>query len=428
MSKTYTAVALSVILGAIFWSLSWAIASGLMAILLYHARKLHQLDLWLNSDDNLAELPDSQGIWGRVFDRIEELQVKHFKLEQELTTAILRIQKSANALQEGVITVDTSGALEWWNLSARKMFGLKKKQDRGAPLLHLLREPSFFRYYHHADFSQPIYVQSPVNPEQVLEIAVTTFAKGDNLLIVRDMTDSIKLENMRRDFIGNVSHELRTPLTVIQGYLESFQLHHPELDADVQKGHARMLAQAHRMTNLVQDLLVLSRLEESIDRSKFVHNEMSPLLTQAISKGHDTARKLDKKVTIELCLESKVTVVGVKSEILSVLTHLVTNAVKYTQHGGRVDVAVHTTNDGWCVNVSDNGIGIGQKHLPRLTERFYRVDPSRSSASGGTGLGLAIVKRIMSRHNGYLVIRSQEGKGSHFTCTFPHQNMSSSDK
>jgi two-component system phosphate regulon sensor histidine kinase PhoR len=107
---------------------------------------------------------------------------------------------------------------------------------------------------------------------------------------------------------------------------------------------------------------------------------------------------------------------------------LVTNAVKYTQHGGRVDVAVHTTNDGWCVNVSDNGIGIGQKHLPRLTERFYRVDPSRSSASGGTGLGLAIVKRIMSRHKGYLVIRSQEGKGSHFTCTFPHQNMSSSDK
>ena len=428
VSKIYAAVALSVILGAIFWSLSWAIASGLMAILLYHARKLQQLDVWLNSDDRLAELPDSQGIWGRVFDRIEELQVKHFKSEQELTTAILRIQKSANALREGVITVDASGALEWWNLSARKMLGLKKKQDRGAPLVHLLREPSFFRYYHHADFSQPIYVQSPVNPEQVLEIAVTTFAKGENLLIVRDMTDSIKQENMRRDFIGNVSHELRTPLTVMQGYLESFQLHHPELHTDVQKGHTRMLAQTHRMTNLVQDLLVLSRLEESIDRSKFVRNEMSPLLTQAISKGHDSAQKLRKKVTIELCLERQASVVGVKSEILSVLTHLVTNAVKYTQHGGRVDVTLYKTNDGWCINVSDNGIGIGQKHLPRLTERFYRVDPSRSSASGGTGLGLAIVKCIMLRHKGSLDISSQEGKGSRFTCTFPHQDIPPSDK
>tara|TARA_B110000503_G_scaffold25261_1_gene39877 strand:+ start:409 stop:1710 length:1302 start_codon:yes stop_codon:yes gene_type:complete len=428
VSKTYTAVALSVILGAIFWSLSWAIASGLMAILLYHAHKLKKLDVWLNSDDRLAELPDSQGIWGRVFDRIEELQVKHFKSEQELTTAILRIQKSANALREGVITVDASGALEWWNLSARKMLGLKKKQDRGAPLVHLLREPSFFRYYHHADFSQPIYVQSPVNPEQVLEIAVTTFAKGENLLIVRDMTDSIKQENMRRDFIGNVSHELRTPLTVMQGYLESFQLHHPELHTDVQKGHTRMLAQTHRMTNLVQDLLVLSRLEESIDRSKFVRNEMSPLLTQAISKGHDSAQKLRKKVTIELCLERQASVVGVKSEILSVLTHLVTNAVKYTQHGGRIDVTLYKTNDGWCINVSDNGIGIGQKHLPRLTERFYRVDPSRSSASGGTGLGLAIVKCIMLRHKGSLDISSQEGKGSRFTCTFPHQDIPPSDK
>ncbi len=428
MPKAYAAVALSVIMGAIFWSLSWAIASGLMVLLLYHVRKLQQLDVWLNNDDRLAELPESQGIWGRVFDRIEELQVKHFKSEQELTTAILRIQKSANALREGVITVDASGALEWWNLSARKMFGLKNKQDRGAPLLHLLREPNFFRYYHHADFGQPIYVQSPVNPERVLEIAVTSFAKGDNLLIVRDMTDSIKLENMRRDFIGNISHELCTPLTVIQGYLETFQLHYPELDADVQKSHARMLAQAHRMTNLVQDMLVLSRLEGSIDRSKFVRNQMSILLAQAISRGHDTARKLDKKVTIELCLERQASVVGVKSEILSVLTHLVTNAVKYTQHGGRVDIALHTTNDGWCINVSDNGIGIGQKHLPRLTERFYRVDPSRSSASGGTGLGLAIVERIVLRHEGSLDISSQKGKGSHFTCTFPHQNMPSSDK
>ena len=419
MPKAYAAVALGLTFGAIFWSPSWAIVGGLMAVFVYHAHKLQQLDTWLKSDDRFAELPDSQGVWGRVFDRMEELQLKHFKSQQELTTSILRIQKSANALREGVVTVDANGALEWWNTSARKMLGLKKKQDRGAPLLHLLREPSFFRYYHHADFSQPIYIQSPVNPEQVLEVAVTAFAKGDNLLILRDMTDSIKLENMRRDFTGNVSHELRTPLTVIQGYLESFQLHHPELDTDVQKGHARMLAHTHRMTNLVQDLLVLSRLEESIDHSKMVQLQMPPLLTLALSQGQELSQRLDKKVTINSAIKSQNNVLGIKAEILSVLTHLVNNAVKYTPHGGRIAVTYQVTNGQLCLTVADNGIGIGAQHLPRLTERFYRVDASRSSASGGTGLGLAIVNRIMERHKGSLDIISEEGQGSCFTCTFP---------
>ena len=419
MPKAYAAVALGLTFGAIFWSPSWAIVGGFMAVFVYHAHKLQQLDTWLKSDDRFAELPDSQGVWGRVFDRMEELQLKHFKSQQELTTSILRIQKSANALREGVVTVDANGALEWWNTSARKMLGLKKKQDRGAPLLHLLREPSFFRYYHHADFSQPIYIQSPVNPEQVLEVAVTAFAKGDNLLILRDMTDSIKLENMRRDFTGNVSHELRTPLTVIQGYLESFQLHHPELDTDVQKGHARMLAHTHRMTNLVQDLLVLSRLEESIDHSKMVQLQMPPLLTLALSQGQELSQRLDKKVTINSAIKSQNNVLGIKAEILSVLTHLVNNAVKYTPHGGRIAVTYQVTNGQLCLTVADNGIGIGAQHLPRLTERFYRVDASRSSASGGTGLGLAIVNRIMERHKGSLDIISEEGQGSCFTCTFP---------
>lgn len=419
MPKAYAAVALGLTFGAIFWSPSWAIVGGFMAVFVYHAHKLQQLDTWLKSDDRLAELPDSQGVWGRVFDRMEELQLKHFKSQQELTTSILRIQKSANALREGVVTVDANGALEWWNTSARKMLGLKKKQDRGAPLLHLLREPSFFRYYHHADFSQPIYIQSPVNPEQVLEVAVTAFAKGDNLLILRDMTDSIKLENMRRDFTGNVSHELRTPLTVIQGYLESFQLHHPELDTDVQKGHARMLAHTHRMTNLVQDLLVLSRLEESIDHSKMVQLQMPPLLTLALSQGQELSQRLDKKVTINSAIKSQNNVLGIKAEILSVLTHLVNNAVKYTPHGGRIAVTYQVTDGQLCLTVADNGIGIGAQHLPRLTERFYRVDASRSSASGGTGLGLAIVNRIMERHKGSLDIISEEGQGSCFTCTFP---------
>jgi two-component system phosphate regulon sensor histidine kinase PhoR len=216
-----------------------------------------------------------------------------------------------------------------------------------------------------------------------------------------------------------VSHELRTPLTVIQGYLESFQIHHPDLDGDIQKAHVRMLAQTQRMTNLVQDLLMLSRMEESIDRSKFVRNQMAPLLTLAVTKGQALAQKLDKQISINVALESQEDVVGIKAEIVTLLTHLVTNAVKYTQHGGQIDVTWHAVDHGLCVAVADNGIGIGQQHVSRLTERFYRVDPSRSSASGGTGLGLAIVKRIMLRHKGRLDISSKEGDGSCFTCIFP---------
>lgn len=423
MTWTYIAIILSVSLAAILWSTGWAVAAGLLLVLLYQTHKLKQLDGWLNSDDKQAELPDAQGIWGRVFERITQLQIKHFKSEQELTTAILRIQKSANALREGVVTVDASGGLEWWNVSARKMLGLKKKQDLGAPLLHLLREPSFFSYYQQADFSQPIYVSSPVNPEQVLEIAVTEFAKGDNLLIVRDMTDTKKLENMRRDFIGNVSHELRTPLTVIQGYLETFQLHYPALDAQVQKAHQRMLTQTHRMTNLVQDLLVLSRLEDNINESKLVSINMASLLTQALQEGQVSAQKLDKQVSIKLSLNSQTPLIGVQAEVRTVLTNLLINAVKYTHDGGHIEVSWLLTDAGLCVQVTDDGMGISHQHLSRLTERFYRVDPSRSSASGGTGLGLAIVKRIMLRHKGSLDITSEEGQGSCFTCTFPHRKI-----
>ena len=423
MPLAYVGVFLCMMLGAILWSVGWAVASGLLAILLYHARNLYHLNKWLNSDDSQAELPDAQGVWGRVFDRIAQLQVKHFKSEQELTASILRIQKSANALREGVVTIDDSGALEWWNISARKMLGLNKKQDRGEPLLHLLREPDFFAYYQQADFRQPIAVRSPVNPDQLLEIAITEFAKGDNLLIVRDITDSQNLENMRRDFISNVSHELRTPLTAIQGYLEIFQLHHPELDIHIQKSHLRMLAQTHRMTNLVQDLLVLSRLEDTINVSDVAYNDIEPLLKEVLDEGQISAQKLNKRLTITMHVESQKSVMGVKVEILSALTNLVANAVKYTHSGGHINITWHETDDGLCCTVTDDGIGIGQEHLSRLTESFYRVDPSRSSASGGTGLGLAIVKRIMLRHNGSLKISSKENQGSRFMCIFPHQNI-----
>tara|TARA_B100000787_G_scaffold41358_3_gene29401 strand:+ start:2863 stop:4158 length:1296 start_codon:yes stop_codon:yes gene_type:complete len=421
VSWVYIAIALSAILAAILWSTGWAVAAGLCAIWFYQTHKLKQLTGWLNSNDKQAELPDAQGVWGRVFDQITELQIKHFKSEQELTTAILRIQKTANALGEGVVTVDASGALEWWNIAARKMLGLKNKQDRGAPLLHFLRKPEFFSYYQKADFTHPVCVQSPVQAEQTLEIAVTEFAKGDRLLIIRDITDSQKLERMRQDFIGNVSHELRTPLTVIHGYLETFQLHHPELDAPIQKAHMRMLAQTQRMTNLVQDLLLLSRLEGRNSQPEVVHNDMAVMLKQACEEAQVSAAKLNKQLTINRHLKSRNRVMGAKEEIYSVLINLVLNAVKYTQNGGNIDITWHDTDNGLCLTVLDDGIGIGQEHLSRLTERFYRVDLSRASASGGTGLGLAIAKRIMLRHKGSLNITSQEGLGSCFTCIFPSQ-------
>jgi two-component system phosphate regulon sensor histidine kinase PhoR len=416
----YIGVALSLMLGFVFNSLLLSVSTFLIALLFKHWHNLQQLDIWLNSDDNQAELPEVKGIWGRVFDRITQLQSQHRQSQQALKNSIIRIQKSTHAMREGVITLDANGTLEWWNAAARKMLGLQKNQDQGAPLINLLREPDFFRYFHQADFSRPITVNSPTDASQVLQITVTEFGKGDKLLVLRDITDKQNLKHMRSDFIGNVSHELRTPLTVIHGYLETIQVHHPELDKQLQKVHSRMLFQTQRMTNLVQDLLMLSRLETNINQPTEVENNVAQFCKQARADARAEAQQMGKELTINLHLNSEQYLSGVEGEVRSAITNLVINAVKYTPDGGQIDISWEVCDEGLCFSVSDDGIGIAEEHIQRLTERFYRVDASRTSSTGGTGLGLAIVKHIMHRHQGRLDIVSELGKGSRFTCIFPH--------
>ena len=423
MPLFYTAVVILVVILALVWNLGWALAIGLAVVLARHSWNLKTLLDWLESDDPEAELPEATLTWGRIYDRITRLQRQHNNAEKALKQTIKRVQKSATALREGVVTIDSHGNLEWWNSAARRLLGLNKQQDRGAALLNLLREPRFFRYLNQGDFSEAITIHSPVKTERLLQIEITAFGQGDKLLVLRDVTETHQLETMRRDFVGNVSHELRTPLTVIHGYLETMQLHYPDLDASVQKAHRRMLNHTQRMTNLVQDLLTLTRLETDFDMQDAVIVDMSPLCKQVRADARALAQQLDKELVINLAVDGDAKIKGMERELISVVTNLVFNAVRYTESGGQIDIGWQQTPQGPCLSVQDNGLGIGPEHLERLAERFYRVDPSRSSDSGGTGLGLAIVKQVLARHKAELVIQSDEGKGSRFICQFRPQSQ-----
>ncbi|MDC9720945.1 MAG: phosphate regulon sensor histidine kinase PhoR, partial [Gammaproteobacteria bacterium] len=387
----YFAVALLVMLLAVVWHPGWAVACGLAAILARKSNNLKKLVQWLESDASVAQIPETGLDWERIYNHIVRLDRRHQRAQSDLKRTIKRMHKSASALREGVVMVDGKGNFDWWNSAARKFLGLQKK-DQGTALLNLLREPRFFRYFNQGDFSEAITVHSPANYNQILLIEVTVLGQGDKLLIVRDVTDSHEMETMRRDFVGNVSHELRTPLTVIQGYLETLQIHYPDMDGGVQKAHRRMLKHTQRMTSLVQDLLLLTRLETDFNNQNGQVVDMAALCKGARADARAFAQQLDKQLIINLDLDSGVAILGDESELRSLVTNLVFNAVRYTAGGGQIDIYWQATDTGPMLRVTDNGIGIPEEHLLRLTERFYRVDPSRSTESGGTGLGLAIVK------------------------------------
>lgn len=418
----YIAVALMVMVLSLMWHPGWAVACGLAAILARKNNNLKKLVQWLESDSSVAEIPETGLDWERIYNHIVRLDRQHKKSQNELKRTIKRMHKSASALREGVVTIDGKGNLDWWNSAAKKFLGLKKK-DQGTALLNLLREPRFFRYFNQGDFSEAITVHSPVNYDQILLIEVTILGQGDKLLIVRDVTDTHEMETMRRDFVGNVSHELRTPLTVIQGYLETMQIHYPDMDSGVQKAHRRMLKHTQRMTNLVQDLLLLTRLETEFSSQDAQVVDMASLCKGARADARALSQQLNKELVINLHLDGDVALLGDEAELRSVVTNLVFNAVRYTADGGQIDVSWQQGADGPVLRVADNGIGIPEEHLLRLTERFYRVDPSRSTESGGTGLGLAIVKQVLTRHKAQLFIESTAGKGSQFSCQFRSQSQ-----
>jgi len=401
-------------LGTLFGYPLAGLSLGLVGWGLYQVRRFNQLSDWLLREDG-SEPPEANGAWGDLFDELARMQKRGRSREQYLRGIISRFQQSSAALSDAIVIIDNQNNLEWWNRAADRLLGLRATSDRGKPLMNLLRDPRFVRYYRKGHYQEPLELPSPVNSDLRLQYQISTFGQGDRLLVARDITRLIRLEQTRQDFVANASHELRTPLTVIRGYLETFL--DQELPRPLARGLNQMQQQARRMEGLVTDLLLLSRLEAS----QHISDEHPVLIHSLLRQIHEDAEALatDRGHRFVLEIDPEYDLLGQENELQSAFSNLVFNAVRYTPDKGTITLRWWADTKGGHFSVTDDGIGIEAMHIPRLTERFYRIDESRSSASGGTGLGLAIVKHVLVRHDAHLSIDSQPGSGSTFTCHFP---------
>lgn len=402
------------LVGTLFSYPMLGLSLGLLAWSLKQVRQFNRLNDWLQREDG-SEPPEADGAWGDLFDELARMQKRSRSREQYLRGIISRFQQSSAALNDAIVIIDSQNNLEWWNRSADRLLGLKATSDRGKPLINLMRDPRFVRYFRKGHYQEPLELPSPVNSDLQLQYQITKFGEGDRLLVARDITRLLRLEQTRQDFVANASHELRTPLTVIRGYLETFL--DQELPRPLQRGMEQMQQQARRMEGLVTDLLLLSRLEAS----QHISDEHPILIQDLIQHMHQDAEALasGRGHSFRLDVDSEYDLLGQATELQSAFSNLVFNAVRYTPDNGTISLRWWVDHKGGHFSVSDDGIGIEAMHIPRLTERFYRIDESRSSASGGTGLGLAIVKHVLVRHSAHLSIDSKPGKGSTFTCHFP---------
>lgn len=395
------------------------LAAGLTVCLGHHLFQLRTLRHWLTHSPH-SEPPASSGVWGELFDRLYRYQKGQRQMQQRLQATLKRIQESSEAMRDSVVMLDQHGNLEWWNSAAENMLGLVAAHDRGQHITNLVRDPRFVAYFTARDYRDPLTLASPADERRVLQLQLTLYGNDEHLLIARDITRLHRLEEMRRDFVANVSHELRTPLTVMAGYLETYATYADQLPPRLGPGLTRMQEQTQRMQNLVNDLLLLSRLE--IDQAGEDHQPL-PMATLLGEVQRDAEALSAGRQRISIEVEEPRRLLGSDAEIHSALTNLAANAVRYTAEGCHIVLRWKPHPQGACLEVQDDGEGIDPAHLSRLTERFYRVDKGRSSETGGTGLGLAIVKHVLLRHDANLEIESRPGQGALFRCVFPASRL-----
>jgi len=414
LSSFFITVGGAALLGWIIDWLAWSLVIALFFWSVLQLREKSKLQLWLQQGLK-KEPPEARGDWGEIFDQLYRFRKQRRRREKELLEVISRFQQSSAALKDAVVIVDPQLSMQWWNRSAERLLGLKKDSDHGQPLFNLLRDPRFIRYFQRADYTEPLQLKSPHDANIELQYSITEFGESERLLVARDISHLIRLEQTRQDFVANASHELRTPLTVIRGYLETF-LDQP-LSRPLHKAMGQMQQQSNRMQSLVEDLLLLSKLDSTdiiMDESPV--NVPTLILTIMESAQHLAA---DKDHNISVDLAENIGLLAREKELHSAFSNLVYNAVRYTPTGGNIHISWSCDATGGYFTVADNGPGISSIHLDRLTERFYRVDDDRSVSTGGTGLGLAIVKNVLSRHQANLLIDSTVGEGSSFSCHFP---------
>ena len=399
-----------------------AVIAGTIGLLMSNYWQLYKLNRWLWHSRKMSP-PTVTGVWEHIYEGIYYLQRRNRNKRKELGELVKRFREGSEALPDAAVVVDAKACIIWCNRLARLDLGLKWPTDAGRRVDNLIRHPAFIEYFHAGDFDHPIEVPSPTNPNKTFEYRIMPYGDEHLLLIARDITRVSQLEEMRKDFVANVSHELRTPLTVISGYLEIMDMSNED-NPFMSKAFKEMSAQTLRMQNLIEDLLVLSRIEASAERI-YEHVVDMPAMFRQMALEANALNK-DKHHQIHFHVDPALRVYGVETELRSACSNLVFNAIHYTPPGGEINVYWQTTEEGVRFAVVDNGEGISQNHLARLTERFYRVDKARSRKTGGSGLGLSIVKHVLSHHNSQLDITSTVGEGSTFSFILNHELIAES--
>jgi two-component system, OmpR family, phosphate regulon sensor histidine kinase PhoR len=379
---------------------------------------LYRLDRWLRLRSQI-DPPNLGGIWGDIVGQVIRLHRRKQFHKQRLIQLFRELRRSTAALPDGVIILSTQREIVWFNRQAARLLGLKRPMDLGLRIDNLIRSPEFVLYLHGDDYAMPLVIRPPVQLDLYLALQLVPYGGGQSLLLVRDVTRQMRLEAMRKDFVANASHELRTPLTVISGYLDTMA-DDDSIDPAWFGPIKDMRAQAQRMNAIIADLLVLSRLESTDGEAARDAVDVPNMLERL---HRDALASADRPRQVVLELESTAGLFGAAHELESAFTNLLVNGMKYTLAEGTVRMRWWVDAEGAYFSVIDSGIGIPAEHIPRLTERFYRVDAGRSRGQGGSGLGLAIVKHALQRHGGWLDVQSTEGKGSTFTCHFPQQRI-----
>jgi two-component system phosphate regulon sensor histidine kinase PhoR len=400
-----------------------AAIAGLLVLIGLHLYYLGKVMGWLTTDGrapDIAELPAGYGAWAGVFLALRQRERRERDQQAELERMLHRFMEATSALPDGIIILDAADRVEWCNARASEHFNLSAERDRGFLVSNLIRRPAFIEYLARVAASEPLILADETNG-LVLSVQVLPFQESRRIVLSRDISQLRRVEAMRQDFIANVSHELRTPLTVVAGFLEHLA-DTPDIPrAERTRIETLMLEQSRRMRRLIDDLLTLSKLETQEAPTLTETFKVKGLVDEAVSEARVLSGGRHSIVVRDV---PEAEIHGAREELGSALENLLSNAVRYTPQGGNIEVSATLDANALRLRVADTGPGIASEHIPRLTERFYRVDKSRSRETGGTGLGLAIVKHVLVRHGGNLDIESEPERGSTFTMVLPAARIS----
>ncbi len=433
MSKDYTrlliVLLIAYIVGLIVGHVFAILFLATLGCLIWQQQKLLQLLEWIRDPDKV-EPPETPGVFDELSREIDRYRKRYKKRKKKLSGYLQQFQMATSALPDATVVLDDDDRIQWANRAAVQLLNIHWPQDQHQRITNLIRSPRLIDFLQNSDQEQgqTIEIKSSLDAEVYLSLRIVPYGKKQRLFVARDVTRIQRLVEIRKDFVANVSHELRTPLTVMRGYLDTLLQNREQLPEQWQPSVKAMSDQTNRMENVVNDLLMITRLEElgKVDTNEIV------VVPEMVGRIHEEAVALsgDKRHLFEISIDPDLGLRGRNAEIYSAFSNLVFNAVRYTPDGGLIRIRWYADEAGAHFQVSDNGIGIQAKDIPRLTERFYRADQSRSREHGGSGLGLSIVKHVLLRHRAKLHIESVVEQGSTFRCDFPKDVMTSisSDK